>query len=153
VTAAEAVRELFARLPIPGKDLVWLADELLGIAQHVGSVSLGVVRDDAANRSLIYRSNPPVLLPGRGPLSLFRPLLARLAQVGSDETGTECNPYGDRFALTRSSRSGPVRLEVEFTNTPASQELVITRTPVTAAPRATGATDSPAADPQPQPTA
>jgi hypothetical protein len=80
-------------------------------------------------------------------------LLARLAQVGSDETGTECNPYGDRFALTRSSRSGPVRLEVEFTNTPASQELVITRTPVTAAPRATGATDSPAADPQPQPTA
>ena len=108
VTAAEAVQELFARLPLPGKDLVWLADELLGIVQHVGSASLEVVRDDADHRSLVCRSEcgDPVELPGRGPLSLFRPLLARIAKVGSDETGTECNPYGDRFTLTRSSRSG-----------------------------------------------
>jgi hypothetical protein len=155
VTAAVAVRDLFTRLPLPGKDIVWLADELLAIAQHLGSLSLEVVRDGGDNRSLVCGSDsvPPFALPGRGPLYLFRPLLARLAKVGADETGTECNPYGGRYALTRSSRSGPVRLEVEFTNTPASQRLVVTHTPVSTAPRSVPAPDSGTADRAAQPSA
>lgn len=154
MTPAEAVRDLFARLPIPGKDLVWLADELIGIAQHVGSVSLEAVRD-ADNRSLVCHSDstPPLTLSGRGPLSLFRPLLARLAVLGADETGTECNPYGGRFTLTRSSRTGPVRLDVEFTNTTASQRLAVIRTPITATPRPSPAADTGAANPAAQPSA
>ncbi len=156
MTAAEAVRDLFAHLPAHGKDLVWLADELIGIVQHVGPVFLEVVRDDADNHSLVCRSGsttPALTLAGRGPLYLFRPLLARLAKLGSDETGTECSPYGDRYALTRSSRSGPVRLGIEFTNTPASQRLAITRTPVTAALRSLSSPDSGTADHAAQPSA
>ncbi len=131
MTPAEAVSELFARLPASGKDVIWLADELIGIAQHVGSVSLEVVRDESDNRTLVCRSNsssPPLTLTGREPLYLFRPLLARLAVVGAEESGTALNPYGGRSVLSRSSRSGPVRLEIEFANTPESQKLSITRT-------------------------
>jgi hypothetical protein len=133
MTPPEAVSELFARLPATGKDIVWLADELIGIAQHVGSVSLEVLRDEAGDRTLVCQSSssvPPLTLTGREPLYLFRPLLARFAVVGAEETGTEISPYGGQCALSRSSRSGPVRLEIEFTNTPATQRLAITRTPV-----------------------
>lgn len=135
VTAADAVRDLFARLPLPNKDLIWLADELIGIAQHVGSLSLQIERDDSGTRSLVCRSAPPLTIGGRGPVYLFRPLLARLAVLGADETGTEPQPYGGRFALTRSSRTGPVRLEIAFTNTPAAQQLTIDRVPVAVGPR------------------
>jgi hypothetical protein len=132
VTPADAVGELFGRLPVPGKDVVWLADELVAIVQHVGSVSLQVEQDEGGSWSLVCRSTPPPAHPirfsGRGPLYMFRPLLARLAKMASEETATEFQPYGGRYTLTRSSRIGPVRLDVEFTNTPASQRLCITRT-------------------------
>jgi hypothetical protein len=157
VTALDRLHDLFAGYPFPGRDLVWLVDELISIAQHTGSVAMGVNRTPDGSASCLVCAAPPVLkrqlpLP-QVRTGTFRSILARLAQVGSDETGTECNPYGDRFALTRSSRSGPVRLEVAFTNTPAAQELVITRTPVAVTPRAPSATDTPATDPQAQPSA
>ena len=130
VTAAEAVQELFARLPQSDKDIVWLADELIGIVQHIGAVSLEVERDGNGIAWLVCRSqptDPDLKIDGRGPLRLFRPLLARLAVLCSEESGTEFQPYGGRYGLTRSSRTGPVRLDVEFTNTPATQRLTISR--------------------------
>lgn len=135
VTAAEAARELFARLPVPGKDIVWLADELIGIVQHFGSVALFRLPDADAHTLVCRAGSEQPFSPGRGALRLFRPLLARIAVVASDETGTEFRPYGGRYTLTRSSRTGPVRLEIEFTNTPAIQQLTITRVPASVAPR------------------
>jgi hypothetical protein len=130
VTASEAVRNLFARLPLPDKDLVWLADELISIVQHIGSVSLELVRDNSETPLLIARNMPTdgsVTIEGSGPTRLFRPLLARLAVIGAEETGTEFQPYGGCYTLIRSSRSGPVRLDIQFTNTTTSQNLSISR--------------------------
>jgi hypothetical protein len=132
VSAADAVRALFAQLPAPGKDLIWLADELIGIAQHAGSVMLARVADSDAHALVCRTDADPPFSPGRDAVRLFRPLLARLAVLGADETGTEPQLYGGRYALTRSSRGGPVRLEIEFTNTPGLQQLTITRVPVSA---------------------
>jgi hypothetical protein len=147
LTAANAVRELFAQLPVPDKDVVWLADQVIAIAQHLGSVGLERVRD-GDGRTLVCRTDSTQLvIAGRDPLLLFRPLLARFAVLGADETGGEPQLYGGRYALVRSSRTGPVRLEVVFTNTPGSQHVTITRVPADVAPRAG------AANPAPQPSA
>jgi hypothetical protein len=124
VTAAEAVGALFAR---PPHDVVRLADELISIAQHLGSLELEAVVT-GASRAVVVRGEPSVALPGGGPARLFRPILARLAVLGADETGTACDPYRAAFALVRSARGGPVRLAVELTNTPAVQRVAITRT-------------------------
>jgi hypothetical protein len=134
VASVEAVRALFARLPDPNRDLVWLTDELIGIAQYLGTFSLELIRDDLDHSTLVCRADsdsPPVPIPGRGPSHLFRPLLARLAVVGAEETGTDLNPYGGRCVLARSSRSGPVSLEIEFVNTTELQRLSMTRKPLT----------------------
>jgi hypothetical protein len=141
VTAA--VGELFARLSVSGQDVVWLGDELIAITQHVGSVAREMVRDATGVRSLVCRSDPPTGEPirfsDRGPLYVFRPLLARLAVMCSDETGQAFLPYGGRYSLTRSSRDGPVRLDLDFANTPSEQRVHITRVAVTpAAPSAFG---------------
>jgi hypothetical protein len=130
VTPAEAVRELFNRVPQPGKDLVWLADELISIVQHIGSISLELVREETNSSSLLCSCSSPdsaLKLDGRGAPYLFRPLLARLAVLGSEETATEFQPYGGRYSLTRSSRSGPVRLDIDFINTTTTQRLTISR--------------------------
>jgi hypothetical protein len=133
VTAAEAVRELFSRFPAPGKDIVWLGDELIAIAQHVGSLTLEVVEEGANSLALVCRSDPPPADPvrytGRGPLSYFRSLMARLAVMCSDETGTEFQPYGGHYTLRRAAR-GPVQLDIDFTNTTTAGKLTITRTPI-----------------------
>src|SRR5580698_10759501 len=130
VTPAEAVRELFNRLPEPGKDLVWLADELISIVQYIGTFPLEIVRDETDSSSLFCNCGSPdsaVEVGGRGALYLFRPLLARFAVLGSEEASAEFQPYGGRYSLIRSSRSGPFRLDIEFINTTASQRLSISR--------------------------
>ncbi|MDB5309822.1 MAG: hypothetical protein JWO38_4024 [Gemmataceae bacterium] len=121
MTPAESIRELFARLPAPGRDVVWLADEVISVAQHSGSITL------------------PDPIIGTGPEGtpdltspfwrLFRPLLARIARLSADETGTEFDPYHGRYVLTRSGREGPVHLEILLTNTAAGSSLRITRVP------------------------
>ena len=156
VTAAEAVCDLFARLPAPGTDVVWLADQLLGIVQYLGSVVLEVGREAAGGRALLCHSPPApsyLTLSGRGPVYLFRPLLARLAILGADETGGDPQLYGGQYTLARSSRTGPVRLEVAFTNTPGHQQVAITRVPAGVAPRPNPAPDAGAANAATQPSA
>jgi hypothetical protein len=153
LTADGAVRELFARLPVPGRDVVWLVDQVISITQHVGSVALERVQD-ADGPVLACRTNSAQLVVvGRDALRLFRPLLARFAVLGADETGGEPQLYGGRYALVRSSRTGPVRLEVAFTNTPSSQQVTITRVPAAVAPRTGSAPDTGTANPAPQPSA
>jgi hypothetical protein len=134
LTAGHAVRDLFAQVPAPGNDVVWLADQLLGVAQHLGSVGLERVRD-GEGRALVCRTDSAQLaIPGRDALRLFRPLLARFAVLGAEETGGEPQLYGGSYALVRSSPTGPVRLEVAFANTPEHQHITISRVS-TAAPR------------------
>ena len=149
LTAADAVRELFAQLP--GKDIVWLADQVIAVAQHLESVALECVRD-GGERTIVCRTDSAQrVIPGRDAPRLFRPLLARFAVLGADETGTDPQLYGGRFALVRSSRTGSVRLEVTFANTPGDQHVTITRT-LMAAPQP-AAPDSGVADAAPQPSA
>ena len=153
VTADGAVRELFAQLPVPGKDIVWLADQLLSAAQYLGSIALESVQDADGPALVCHTDRARQVLAGRGPLRLFRPLLARLAVVGADEAGGEPQLYGGRYALVRSSRTGPVRLEVAFTNTPGSQQVAITRVPLGVAPSAGPAPEAGVADAPPLPSA
>jgi hypothetical protein len=153
LNADEAVRELFAQLPVPGKDVVWLADQVVAIAQHIGSVELERVRN-GEEHTLICRTNTAQqAIAGSGPLRLFRPLLARFAVLGADETGSEPQLYGGRYTIVRSSRIGPVRLEIAFTNTPGSQRISITRVPASVSPRTDSAPDADAENTAPQPSA
>jgi len=67
--------------------------------------------------------------------------------IAAEETGTEFQPYGGRYYLFRTGPNGPVRLDVDFSNTPASQRLTITRTPAakgSIVPSANGAAAAPA---------
>lgn len=153
LTPGGAVRDLFAQVPAPGKDVVWLADQLLGVAQHLGSFTLERLRGDGAPALVCRTASDPSFSPGRDALRLFRPLLARFAVLGAEETGGELHLYGGSYALLRSSRCGPVRLEVAFANTPERQHLTLTRAP-TAAPRPSGSSPDSAATTAPaQPSA
>lgn len=153
LNAGEAVRELFAQLPVPGKDVVWLADQVVAIAQHVGSVELERVRN-GEEHTLIYRTDTTQqAIAGGDLLRLFRPLLARFAVLGADEAGGEPQLYGGRYSLVRSSRTGPVRLEVAFVNTPGSQKVTINRIPMSVAPRTGSAPDAGLANTAPHPSA
>lgn len=153
LTADGAVRELFAQLPASGKDVVWLADQVIAVAQHLGSVSLERVQE-ADGPALVCRTDSAQwVIAGRNLLRLFRPLLARFAVLGADETGGEPQLYGGHYALVRSSRTGPVRLEVAFMNTPGSQHVAITRIPAGAVPRSGSTPDTDAANIAPQPSA
>ena len=137
-SAADAVRELVDRFPIPGRDIIWFGDQLIAIAQHVGSFTLELVRDGEDSWSLVCCSDPPpenpVRYTGRGPRSYFRPLMARIAVMCSDETGTEFKPYGGHYTLRRAAAGYPVQLDIDFSNTTACQRLTITRTPLSREP-------------------
>jgi hypothetical protein len=151
--SAGAVRDLFAQLPVPGKDVVWLADQVLAIAQHLGSLTFEHLFDNGVHSLVCRAGSEPPFSPGRHALRLFRPLLARFAVLGADETGGEPQLYGGRYSLVRSSRIGPVQLDIEFTNTPGSQRLAITRVPIPQAQRTGSAPAAGAADAPPQPSA
>jgi hypothetical protein len=153
LTADAAVRGLFAQLPVPGKDIVWLADQVVAIAQHLGSVELERVRDGEEHALICRTDTTQQAIAGRDSLRLFRPLLARFAVFGADETGSEPQLYGGRYAIVRSSRIGPVRLEVAFVNTPGSQKVTITRVPAGVAPRTGSAPEADAENTAPQPSA
>ena len=134
VNVLNGVYELFSTYPFPGKDLVWLVDEIVQLVQHTGSVHFEFIRDEAGQPcGLVCRSPESPAAECRLPVSrlgVFRSMLARLAVMCSDETGAEFQPYGGRYSLARSSRDGPIRLDIEFINTTASQTLTITRSPV-----------------------
>ena len=131
MTVLDGLRQLFSAYPFQGKDLVWLVDEIVRVVQHTGSVTIECVRTDGGEFAGVVCRTPDDEY--RLPISrvgVFRSILARFGVMCSDETGTEFQPYGGRYVLTRSSHSGPVRLEIEFTNTTAPQRLSITRTPL-----------------------
>lgn len=153
LNAGDVMREIFAQLPVPGKDVVWLADQVISIAQHLGSVELENMQSTEGPTLVCHTDSAQQLILGSDPLRLFRPLLARLAVLGADETGNEPQLYGGRYAIVRSSRTGPVRLEVAFTNTPSRQQVIITRVPLAVAPRTRSATEADVADLPPQPSA
>lgn len=153
LTVLDGLRALFADYPFPGRDVVWLVDELVQLIQHGESLSLAMEGEGDA-RCLIG-SAPAVpgqelrlvqVRPG-----VFRSLLARVAVMASDETGTEFQPYGGRYVLTRSSRLGPVRLEIEFTNTPSSQRLSVIRIAASPASPRSPLSEPSSIDPQPLP--
>lgn len=153
LSADGAVRELFAQLPVPGKDVVWLADQLIAIAQHLGSVALERAAE-ADGPALVCRTDSARrVLPGSAPLRLFRPLLARFAVLGADETRGEPQLYGGHYALVRSSRTGPVRLEIAFTNAPDTQQITLTRVPAGVTPRTGSAPEAGAVNTTGQPSA
>jgi hypothetical protein len=153
LTVGDAVRELFAQLPAPGKDIVWLADQVISIVQHLGSIELERMPEGESHALVCRTDTAQLVIVGSTPLRLFRPLLARLAVLGGDETGGDPQLYGGRYALVRSSRTGPVRLEVTFTNTASSQRVTITRVPTGIAPRTDSAPGADSANPTPQPSA
>ena len=129
MTTLDTIRELVAQVRGQGKDVVWLADHVLLVAQHAGGLDLTdtILGDDAAD----FRR-------------LFRPLLARVSKVAAEESGAAFDPYHGRYTLTRAGRGGLTRLEIVITNTAGVRRLQITPSPV--------AVRGPAADPTPPPT-
>jgi hypothetical protein len=134
MSPGERIVQLFTVQPPPGSNLDWLADGLLSIATDTPFVSLEmVVVPDAQTPTRQFQIEEPdrVWRPeGTFAGRVFRLLLARLAVIASEETRTEFQPYGGRYYLTRTGTDGPRRLDFEFTNTPGSQRLTITRAPV-----------------------
>jgi hypothetical protein len=154
LTVLEGLRALFAGYPFPGHDLVWLVDELVHLIQHGESITLTMVGEGEARCLVATAPAAPgqELRLAQVRPSVFRSMLARVAVMASDETGTEVHPYGGHYVLTRSSRSGPIRLEIDFTNTPSSQRLSILRAAVTATPSPPNAAAPVPTGPQPLPT-
>jgi len=134
MNAGERLLELFATLPPPGSNLDWYEIGLLAIAAETPSVTVRLVPDmDATPPSwhLDVEESGRTLTAARGiGTRVFRPLLARLAVIAAEETGGEFQPYGGRYSLTRALPGGPVRLDVEFSNTTGSQRISITRAAV-----------------------
>ena len=115
---ADQIPILFEQsLKSPG-GVVWLADQLLVLAQHAESISL----EETDTELVCHCGDRSVVLP-ESYKRLFRPLLARLAKVAADESGTPFQPYGGRYSIRRAGDSGPVRLEIEIENTPKHQSL------------------------------
>lgn len=152
MSPGEQIIQLFLTVPPPGSNLDWFADRLLAIAAGTSAVTIRLLPDldDPAFGRRMQIEEPGRVLSGGRPsrLRVFRPLLARLAVMAAQETGTEFQPYGGRYSLTRPGPDGPVRLDVEFSNTPGSQHLSFTRAPVGAAPAPASANG---AAPPPQP--
>jgi hypothetical protein len=131
----DGLRELFSVYPFPrGKTVVWLVDELVQVIQHTGSVRIEAVWAESGELAgVVCRSaDDPTgeyCLPFTR-IGVFRTMLARFAVMCSDETRTEFQPYGGHYSIIRASFDGPVRLDIDFTNTPASQQITITRVPL-----------------------
>jgi hypothetical protein len=142
MNATESVADLFGQLSLPDRGLRWLADELISTATERSVIVFEAVLDDDFNRVLYYLGNPPVRLEYVR-VSMFRTLLALFAGIGRKETGADVNPYGDRYSLARESTTGPVRLHIDFTNTPAMQRLQLAREPLTHPHAANGAAAHP----------
>lgn len=138
MTASERIVQLFTTPPPPGSNLDWFAGGLLAIAADTPAVTIRSVPDpeDPPFGRRLQIEEPGRMLDGvrRPAARVFRPLLARLAVIAAEETGIEFQPYGGRYSLVRPGAGGPVRLDVEFSNTTGSQQLSITRAPVTAHP-------------------
>jgi hypothetical protein len=132
MTPGERIIELFTAAPPPGSNIDWFAEGLLTIAADAPGVALRMVPvpelEPPARRFQVEESGR--LLTATGPTfsRVFRPLLARLAVIAAEETGTEFQPYGGRYTLTRTGPDGPARLDVEFSNTPADQHWSAIRT-------------------------
>lgn len=145
MTPGEQLIELFGTVPPPGGNLDWYADRLLNLATATSALVIELVPDLLSpdyNRSLRVEDDGRVLDGGRPrALRAFRPLLARLAVIGAQESRTEFQPYGGRYSLVRPGPTGPVRLDIDFSNTTVSQRLSITR--VSIAPTAVFANDPP----------
>jgi hypothetical protein len=152
MTPGEQIIQLFLTVSPPGSNLDWLVGGLLAVAADTPSVTIRVIPDSdipATKWHLQVEQQGRVSrAEGPGSYRLFRPLLARLAVIAAEETGIEFQPYGGRYSLVRPGTDGPIRLDVEFSNTTVSQHLSITRAAVpTAAPPRSG--DGTATPPQP----
>lgn len=150
VTTTDRVREALTAWLQPNRGLLWLADEMIRIAQYADAFHLEGQWDEALGYRQLFdmSTSPPTLLDLR--VGVFRSLLARTMVLGQHETGLDLSLYGDRFSLIRATDLGPTRLEFEVGNTPACQRLRITRHPITMADvrRLTG---RPEPAPQPSP--
>lgn len=124
--------QLFSSESLVGKDIVWLADQVIAYVQHHNTVSLELEHGETG-RVLVCRENDETgMIAERECLRVFRPLMARIAVVACDETGSQFQPYGGTYIIHRSARTGPIQLVIEFCNTLAVQKLTITRVPVDA---------------------
>jgi hypothetical protein len=123
-----SVSELLRNPPL-GRDLVWLADQIIAAIQHGESVVVEAPIGPAEERALVIQAGTEeTMVTDRGPLRLFRPLLACIANVCATETGMEFQPYGGCYTLYRAARGCRVRLDIRTENTPGRQRLEIRRT-------------------------
>lgn len=127
------VPALFTDLRGPDRGIVWLADELTQLAQHAERFLLELrwINPPAGTWAFACElSGHPSVELDRKWLRLFRPLLARMARMAADESGTEFDPYHGSYTLRRASTVGPVALHIAITNTPGRNRLEFVRQPL-----------------------
>jgi len=129
MTFAERALELFQRRLPPVERLDWLANQLLALAAECGSLSLRILPSFRGEDPTFECSDSDHALTSkdRGPLRVFRTLLARLAKMAEEENGADFEPYGGRLHFDRPGPGGPVRLDVEFKNTTVAQSVTLTK--------------------------
>lgn len=119
---ADQILILFEQsLTTPG-GVIWLADQLLVLAQHAESFSL----EETDTELFCNCGESSVVLPDSYK-RLFRPLLARLAKVAADESGTPFQPYGGNYELRRAGDLGPVLLDLNIANTTGERSIRVNR--------------------------
>lgn len=119
---ADQIPKLFEQsLTSPG-GVVWLADQLLVLAQHSDSLLLA-----EADTELVSKCGDCSVVLAASYRRLFRPLLARLAKVAADESGTPFQPYGGNYQLRRAGDLGPVLLDLTIANTTGERSILLKR--------------------------
>ena len=131
MTPAERALALFQRPLPPVERLNWLANGLLAIAAEAGPLSLRIIPSDGGLHPAFECSDSVhvITTEDRGPVRVFRTLLARFAKMADEESGAEFTPYGGQLHFDRPGPSGPVRVDVEFTNTTVAASATLTKAP------------------------
>jgi hypothetical protein len=124
MTTAEHVARFLSTPPAPGQTLDWHAQGILSYAAW-GGVAVEAVADGAGRRLRVTASRETAETTDANALRLFRPLLARLAKLATEESGTAFDPYSGRLHFFRPGWVLAPRVDVEFDNTPAAQRLAI----------------------------
>jgi hypothetical protein len=104
------------------RGIVGLADDLLDLCPDSG-LELDWQNDRCRVRELV---RPDEILEAALPKSAFRALLARIAALCNDHRPKSVSPYGGSGEL-RVAGEPPAHFQATFTNTPAKQNLLLTR--------------------------
>ncbi|MFO0852113.1 MAG: hypothetical protein U0871_26645 [Gemmataceae bacterium] len=148
MNGAERLLQVFLDMGPPDRALVWAADRLLDLAVelpavHIRKVAPSPDRPDEPATFELSDGVSTLETTAERVTRIFRPLMPRFAVLGAQEMGIESPLYGGRVFISRVADGHPIRLDVDFSNTPGAQWLDIIRVPAGPTPHVNGSTTRP----------